>query len=100
MLGFLLVSNSSNWFVGLSRVSGIGLFADVYANNYLFIRLGDVLLVFAAFMLFRSLWKNRTVLKIGQSTLTIYVVHFIILYGSFTGLGLYRFFHHALSPTP
>ncbi|MDT7830475.1 heparan-alpha-glucosaminide N-acetyltransferase domain-containing protein [Pricia sp. S334] len=97
-IGFGLISSSSNWFMGLSRLTGIQLFADVYANNYLFIRLGDVLLVFAAFMLLRSLLKNRTVLRIGQSTLSIYVVHFIILYGSFTGVGLYRFFHHALSP--
>jgi hypothetical protein len=38
-------------------------------------------------------------LRIGQNTLSIYVIHFIILYGSFTGLGLYRFFHHSLSPS-
>jgi hypothetical protein len=60
--------------------------------------LGDVFLVFAVFMLFRGLMTKSTVLKIGQSTLAIYVVHFIILYGSFTGLGLYRFFHHELNP--
>ena len=41
---------------------------------------------------------NRTVLKIGQSTLSIYIIHFIVLYGSFTGLGLYRFLDHSLSP--
>ena len=41
---------------------------------------------------------NKTVLKIGANTLSIYVIHFIILYGSFTGLGLYRFFHHELNP--
>lgn len=41
---------------------------------------------------------NKTVLKIGASTLSIYVIHFVILYGSLTGLGLYRFFNHSLSP--
>ena len=41
---------------------------------------------------------NATWLKIGQSTLSIYIIHFIILYGSFTGVGLYRFFNHSLNP--
>ena len=67
-------------------------------NNYLFIRLGDVFVVFAVFMILRRLMTNKTVLKIGASTLSIYVIHFVILYGSLTGLGLYRFFHHSLSP--
>jgi uncharacterized membrane protein len=96
--GLALVFGSSDLFLALSGVTGIQLFADIFFNNYLFIRLGDVLLVFAVFMLFRSLMQDRTVLKIGQSTLSIYVVHFIILYGSFTGLGLYRFLQHSLSP--
>src|SRR5690606_15498221 len=60
--------------------------------------LGDVFLVFAIFMIFRRFMTNRTVLGIGQSTLTIYIVHYIILYGSFTGLGLYYFLNHSLSP--
>jgi hypothetical protein len=96
--GLELILGSSDLFLGLSRFTGIRLFADIFFNNYLFIRLGDVLLVFAVFMLLRGWMQNRSVLKIGQSTLSIYVVHFIILYGSFTGLGLYRFLQHSLSP--
>ena len=96
--GVGLIFGSSELFLALSRATGIQLFADIFFNNYLFIRLGDVFLVFALFMLLRGLMRHRTVLKIGQSTLSIYVIHFIILYGSFTGLGLYRFFQHSLSP--
>ncbi|HET8737547.1 MAG TPA: heparan-alpha-glucosaminide N-acetyltransferase domain-containing protein [Pricia sp.] len=98
VVGTGLIFGSSELFLGFSRLTGIQLFADIFFNNYLFIRLGDVLLVFAIFMLFRRWMQNRSVLKIGQSTLSIYVVHFIILYGSFTGVGLYRFFQHSLSP--
>lgn len=97
--GIGLIFGSSYLFLSLAGTTGMQLFADIFFNNYLFIRLGDVLLVFAVFMLLRSLLKNATVLKIGQSTLSIYIVHFIILYGSFTGLGLYRFLHHSLTPT-
>jgi len=99
IMGATLIFYSSDFFVALSRLTDIQLFADIFFNNYLFIRLGDVFLVFAVFMLFRSFLTNKTLLKIGSSTLSIYVIHFIILYGSFTGLGLYSFFNHSLSPT-
>lgn len=97
--GSFLILYSSNFFMLLSQATGIQLFADIFFNNYLFIRLGDVLLVFAVFMLFRSLMTNKMLLNIGSSTLSIYVVHYVILYGSLTGLGLYGFFNHSLSPT-
>lgn len=97
--GLALIFYSSPLFVFLHKFTGIALFGQIYANNYLFIRMGDVLVVFSIFMLMRQFVNSRTVLRIGQNTLSIYVIHFVILYGSFTGLGLYRFFHHSLSPT-
>jgi len=97
-LGSLLIFYSSGAFLAISNYTGIHLFKSIFYNNYLFIRLGDVLLVFAVFMLLRKFLTNKTVLRLGQSTLSIYIVHFIILYGSFTGLGLYGFFHHSASP--
>jgi len=96
--GLTLIFLSSDFFLGLTDLTGVALFKAIANNNYLFIRLGDVFMVFAAFMLFRRLMTNTTLLKIGQSTLSIYIIHFIILYGSFTGLGLYRFFNHQLTP--
>lgn len=97
-LGGLLIWFSSPLFDLIDALTGIGLFQDIVANNYLFIRLGDVLLVFAVFMILRRLMHQELFLRIGQNTLSIYVIHFIILYGSFTGLGLYRFFDHSLPP--
>ncbi len=96
--GLGLIFLSSPILLMLSELTGISLFEAIYANNYLFIRLGDVLVVFAVFMLCRFWLTGKTILRIGQNTLSIYVIHFIFLYGSFTGLGIYRFFHHSLSP--
>lgn len=96
--GIALIWYSSPAFNWLGNQTGIGLFHDIVSNNYLFIRLGDVMLVFAVFMILRGLMKQALFLRIGQNTLSIYVIHFIILYGSFTGMGLYRYFHHSLSP--
>lgn len=99
VIGLALIFYSSDLFLAISQATGIQLFADIYFNNYLFIRLGDVFLAFAVFMLIRQWLTNATLLKIGQSTLSIYIIHFIILYGSFTGLGLYQYFDHALTPS-
>lgn len=96
--GALLIGLSSPLFALIYEWSGIHLFYQIQLNNYLFIRLGDVLIVFAVFMILRQFLMHRTILRIGQNTLSIYVIHFIILYGSFTGLGLYQFFHHSVSP--
>ena len=98
LAGTLLLWQSSPFFSWLGQQTGIQLFADIVSNNYLFIRLGDVMLVFSVFILLRSLMNQPVFLRIGQNTLSIYVIHFIILYGSFTGLGLYRFLHHTLAP--
>lgn len=99
LMGVLIIFYSSDFFLAISSVTGIQLLEAVASNNYLFIRLGDVLIAFAVFMLFRQFITSRTVLKIGQNTLSIYVIHFVILYGSFTGLGLYRFFYQSLAPS-
>jgi hypothetical protein len=98
--GALLTWYSSPIFSWLGTTTGIELFGAIVSNNYLFIRLGDVLLVFAVFMILRGLMKQEVFLRIGQNTLSIYVIHFVILYGSFTGIGLYRYYHHSLSPFP
>jgi len=99
IVGLLLIFYSSDTFLAFAGITGIPLFEAIFYNNYLFIRLGDVLIVFAIFMFFRSLLTNKTILRLGQSTLSIYIIHFIILYGSLTGLGLYGFFHHSVSPS-
>ena len=67
-------------------------------GDYLIKRIGNVLLFFALFMILRHVITSPTLQKIGQNTLSIYVIHYIILYGSFTGMGLYRYFHDHLTP--
>ena len=67
-------------------------------GDYQIKRIGNVLLFFALFMILRHVITSPTLQKIGQNTLSIYVIHYIILYGSFTGMGLYRYFHDQLTP--
>ncbi len=98
-VGYLLIYQSSGFFNLLYGWTDIELFKLILSNNYLFIRLGNVFMVFVVFMVLRRFMTNKTVLAIGASTLSIYVIHFILLYGSFTGLGLHRFFNRSLVPS-
>ena len=48
---------------------------------------------------FERFLKQSIIARIGEKTLSIYVIHFIILFGSFTGIGLKRFYNQSLNPT-
>jgi uncharacterized membrane protein len=97
ILGTWLKYDSSRFFIWLDDLFDLKVLRAVAFNNYLFIRLGDVLWVLAVFMLGRHLVQYKPILAIGQNTLSIYVIHAIILYGSFHGFGLYKFFKKSLS---
>ena len=91
-VGLGLIYGSSILLHWLTTVTDISLFLEVANYNYLFVRLGNVLVLFGVFYAFESYLKHPVILKIGQKTLSIYVIHFILLYGSFTGLGLNKIF--------
>lgn len=98
VVGLILIHLSSLILIGLYNATENQLFYDVAHYNYLYIRLGNVLVLFAIFYLFESFVKKPLILRIGQKTLSIYVIHFIIMYGSFTGYGLYQIIGKTLNP--
>ena len=81
-----------------SKKLDIQLFMDAASYNYLFTRLGNVFIYFALFYALEKYLKIPLILKIGQKTLSIYVIHFIIIYGSFTGIGLKHIIGKTLNP--
>ncbi|MEL7122336.1 MAG: heparan-alpha-glucosaminide N-acetyltransferase domain-containing protein [Bacteroidota bacterium] len=97
--GLLISMKSSLVLMVLYSLTDIELFKAIAWNNYLFIRFGHVLIFFAIFLLFeKQLAKLNLFNIIGQSTLNIYIVHYMLLYGSFTGISLYYFFAKSLAP--
>ena len=96
--GIQLIHFSGYLLNELYYITDIQLFEDVAYYNYLFKRLGNVLIVFAIFYTFEAYVKQPLILKIGQKTLSIYVIHFIIIYGSFTGYGLAQIIGKTLTP--
>ncbi len=96
--GFLLLNYSSWFLVQLYELTNIQLLKDVAFYNYLFMRFGNVLLLLGLFYAAEPYLKHKLISKIGQKTLSIYVIHFIIIFGSFTGLGLKHFYNQSLDP--
>lgn len=99
MAGYFLISQSSWLLNELYNVFDIELFKLSANYNYLFTRLGNVLILFGGFYAFEVFLRQSIIAKIGEKTLSIYVIHFILLYGSFTGYGIKRFLNKSLSPT-
>nr|WP_321234211.1 heparan-alpha-glucosaminide N-acetyltransferase domain-containing protein [uncultured Psychroserpens sp.] len=97
--GFLLIDCSGWLFMKLHYWFDVQILKEVAYYNYLFPRLGNVLLLFGVFYGAEPFLKGLLIGKIGQKTLSIYVIHFIIIFGSFTGLGLKHFYLKALNPT-
>ena len=89
--GYFFMYHSSWLLNKLFYITDIDLFKLSADYNYLFTRFGNVLILFGVFYLFERFLKQFIISKIGEKTLSIYVIHFIILYGSYTGYGLKRF---------
>lgn len=96
--GFSLIYLSSYALLKLCYFTGIDIFKQSANYNYLFTRLGNVFILFGIFYAFENYLKQSLITNIGKKTLSIYVIHFILLYGSFTGYGLKRYLFKSLNP--
>ncbi|MFI1770396.1 heparan-alpha-glucosaminide N-acetyltransferase domain-containing protein [Thalassobellus citreus] len=97
-MGLLLMFCSTWFLLKLNKYTGIELLKLSADYNYLFTRFGNVLILFGIFYSFEKFLKQSIISRIGEKTLSIYVIHFIILFGSYTGYGLKRFLNQSLSP--
>lgn len=74
---------------------------NLYRMDWLFEKLGMVFMVLSILLALETyvfnIKKPNLFLKIGQNTLSIYILHMIILYGSITGRGLTHYFHEKLN---
>lgn len=96
-LGYWLINRSSAFLIDIEFFTGIELFRKVAYNNFLFIRLGDVFLLFGIFILINDYLNKGLWTRIGSKTLEIYIVHYFIFYGSLFGIGLYKYFKYSWS---
>jgi hypothetical protein len=70
-------------------------------DNVLFWRFGHVLIVISIFIFLEQLLTfPPLLLKIGSETLTIYATHYVVLYGTWLGIGIKTFGQYSWSPIP
>lgn len=82
-----------------------GIFAHpiyhLYKVDWLYECLGMVLIILSILITLEKFIgeiKPNLFLKIGQNTLTIYILHMVLLYGSIIGFGINRVIHKNLTP--
>ena len=103
VLGCILTFRSWQMLVNLHELTGWAYLPVLFNNNYLFWRLGHVLITISLFMwVLPRIGKIPAIIsKVGGETLTIYGVHYVILYGTWLGLGLTQMLgYRSLSPVP
>ena len=73
---------------------------DFVQNAWLYGRIGQILVVLGILMLLEKYLtiKESLFLKVGQNTLSIYILHVIVLYGGVIGFGLKDLFAEQLTP--
>ncbi|WP_282121888.1 heparan-alpha-glucosaminide N-acetyltransferase domain-containing protein [Algibacter mikhailovii] len=98
IVGVFLMFSSSWLLLEIYSLTDFELLKQSANYNYLFTRLGNVLLLLGVFYALEGVSKQSIISKIGEKTLSIYVIHFILLYGSFTGFGLKRYLNKSLEP--
>ncbi|MBK8706201.1 MAG: DUF1624 domain-containing protein [Saprospiraceae bacterium] len=99
-VGLALTLYSHAMLTALIDITTGGTYKLLLFGNYLFWRLGHVFIVVSIFMWVLHFFRYVPVLitKIGSETLTIYSVHYIILYGTWLGIGLSQLLYRSLNP--
>lgn len=97
----LLISTQTYEILTLGyQLTGWENFASVARSNGVFWRLGHVFVTVAIFIW--GIGRVRTVppliTKVGSETLTIYAAHYIVLFGTWFGIGINTFFTRSLGP--
>jgi uncharacterized membrane protein len=98
--GLLIHTYSSEWLMNGYYLTGIEQFKRHAYFNFLIKRLGHVWIVCAAFIWIAQAWRTvpKLLLRVGSETLIIYEVHYVLLYSSWFGIGLSRFWADSLAP--
>ncbi|GAA0873260.1 hypothetical protein GCM10009117_24070 [Gangjinia marincola] len=99
VLGATLLWYSSAILMKLHYATGVQIFSDSANFNYLFTRLGNVLLIMAILYVAENYLNKPWITSIGQKTLSIYMIHYIVLYGGIFQIGLSNYFSKELTGT-
>ena len=101
VIGLCLYSFPTEILVYFNKLFLLNSFEALHKIDWLYIRIGMILMILAvliAINTFKGSIKDNLFLKMGQNTLTIFITHFMILYGSIIVIGINDFFKLNLNP--
>jgi len=85
----------------LNQWTGWENFLKLAYDNVLFWRFGHVLIIISIFIFLEKIITfPPLMLKIGSETLTIYATHYVVLYGTWLGIGIKTFGQFTWQPIP
>lgn len=85
----------------LNQWTGWANFLQLAYDNVLFWRFGHVLIIISLFIFLEKIITfPPLMLKIGSETLTIYATHYVVLYGTWLGIGIKTFGQFTWHPIP
>ncbi len=85
----------------LNQWTGWENFLKLAYDNVLFWRFGHVLIIISIFIFLEKIITfPPLMLKIGSETLTIYATHYVVLYGTWLGIGIKTFGQFTWHPVP
>ncbi len=85
----------------LNQWTGWANFLQLAYDNVLFWRFGHVLIIISLFIFLEKIITfPPLMLKIGSETLTIYATHYVVLYGTWLGIGIKSFGQYTWQPIP
>ncbi|MEZ4984578.1 MAG: heparan-alpha-glucosaminide N-acetyltransferase domain-containing protein [Saprospiraceae bacterium] len=102
-LGFALHFETAFMLESLYAATQFDFLTVLIHNNYLFWRLGHVFIVMSLFIwVVPRIGKIPALItRIGSETLTVYGAHYVVLYGTWLGVGLSQIIgYRSLSPIP
>lgn len=99
--GLIIHFFSSKGLLLLHQWTGWGNFIKLAYDNVLFWRFGHVLIIISLFIFLEKIITfPPLMLKIGSETLTIYATHYVVLYGTWLGIGIKTFGQFTWQPIP
>lgn len=99
LLGLVLVFFSNSFFWWLHHFPNLA-FLKLFKMAWIPLKVGMVLVVLSILLAVETYWlrniKSNLFLKIGQNTLTIFILHMFILYGPSLPVSLNKYFGHKI----
>jgi uncharacterized membrane protein len=99
--GLMLHIGSHPLFLNIQQMFDTELTVLWLSKQYIFWRFGHVLIIVGIFIFLEQQLRqgfNKLFLKIGSETLTLYATHYVLLYGTWFGIGLSQLWRKQLNP--